>query len=319
MAGIYKIGSKLGYDIANGLQIGESITVKDGSVWTKDADGKIKVQHGGNTYTGEITYQPEVIQSGTGNNKNAEVTAPVYQSNYAKELQDTIKQMQNASWEGWNKAEDPAYQALRKEYLREADRTMADTLAQYSQNTGGIAGSQAITAASQAADYQKAKLADAIPTLHDNAYSRYLSELQQKQNAASLMLNAESQDQSLYFQNLSYAMNKWAQMGYADADVAAILGVPEGTPTSDQSYTDWAKSMDEKSTTAGGPGTEPDEEPDEEPDTEEILRQQKINNLSERVKMLMERGKSADQIFTDLFNAGYDLKFMDDVFKIVGL
>ena len=299
MADIYKIGTKLGYDLANGMTTGQTITAPDNSVWTKNADGTISVQNGGKTYVGEITYKP------------AAVSAPEYKSSYADQLKNTINEIQNATWSGWDKENDPSYQALRKEYLREADRTMEDTLAQYSQNTGGIAGSQAITAASQAADYQKAKLSDAIPTLHDNAYSRYLSDLQQKQNAASLLMNAESQNQSLYYQNLSYAMNKWAQLGYADADVAAILGVPEGTPTSDQSYTDWAK----KSTTAGGPGTEPDEEPD----TEEILRQQKIKNLSERVKMLMERGKSAAQIAQDLINAGYELKIVDGAFAIAGL
>lgn len=234
----YKIGTKLGYDLANGMKAGDSITIKkDGSVWSKDASGKLTVSHGGKIYDGEITYQPETV---------APVVKQENQSPYAEQLKQTIADIQGAKWEGWDKDSDPSYQALRKEYLREADRTAEDTLARYAQNTGGIAGSQAITAASQAADYQKAKLSDAIPTLHDNAYSRYLGELQQKQNAAGLMMSAESQEQSRYYQQLSYAMNKWAQMGYADGEVASILGVAQGTPTSDQSYSDWAKAFEEK-------------------------------------------------------------------------
>lgn len=238
--GTYKIGTKLGYDLANGMKPGDSITATDGSVWTKDASGGITVQHGGKTYAGEIVYKPEqtVSTPAAGNTG--------YSSSYSGQLKDVINELQNASWEGWNKDTDPSYQALRKEYLREADRTMEDTLARYSQNTGGIAGSQAISAASQAADYQKSKLSDAIPTLHDNAYNRWLGNLQQKQNAASLLLSAESQEQSQYYQQLNYAMNKWAQMGYADGEVASILGVAQGTPTSDQSYTDWAKAFEEQ-------------------------------------------------------------------------
>lgn len=236
----YKIRTKLGYDLANGMKAGDTITATDGSVWSKDASGNLTVRHGGKVYAGEITYQPETV---------APVVQPTkqeYTSPYAEQLKQTIADIQGAKWEGWDKDSDPSYQALRKEHLREADRTAEDTLARYAQNTGGIAGSQAIAAASQAADYQKAKLSDAIPTLHDNAYSRYLGELQQKQNVAGLLMSAESQEQSRYYQQLSYAMNKWAQMGYADDEVASILGVAAGTPTSDQSYTDWAKAFEER-------------------------------------------------------------------------
>ena len=252
----YKIGTKLGYDLANGMKPGDSITATDKSVWTKGADGKITVQHGGKIYDAEITYTPEGMANTTPT--KTPIASMQYESPYAEQLKQTIADIQNSSWSGWDKNNDPSYQALRKEYLREADRTAEDTLARYAQNTGGIAGSQAITAASQAADYQKAKLSDAIPTLHDNAYSRYLSELQNKQNVAGLLMNAESQEQSMYYQKLSYAMNKWAQMGYADDEVASILGVAAGTPTSDQSYSDWAKAFEEKqynaSLSSGGSG-----------------------------------------------------------------
>lgn len=36
----------------------------------------------------------------------------------------------------------------------------------------------------------------------------------------------------------NYAMNLWSQMGYATKEVAEILGVAEGTPTSNQAYND---------------------------------------------------------------------------------
>lgn len=235
MAGIYKIGTKLGYDLANGLKVGESVTATDGSVWTKQADGSISVLHNGQTMTGQITYQPtnqEAVKNMTGSSG--------YESPYAAQIQEAIAGLNNSQWEGWNKDQDESYQAYRKEYLREADRSMQDTLGQYAQNTGGIAGSSAIAAASQAADYYKAQLADKVPELYENAYNRYLNDLQTRQNNISLMMSAENQAQSGYYQQISYALSKWAQMGYADQEVANILGVTAGTPTSDQSYTDWS-------------------------------------------------------------------------------
>lgn len=241
MAGIYKIGTKLGYDLANGMKAGESVTATDGSVWTKGDDGTISVLHNGQTLTGQITYQPT--------NQEAVKTMPGstgYESPYASQIQAEINNLNNSQWSGWDKDNDESYQAYRKEYLREADRTMQDTLGQYAQNTGGIAGSSAIAAASQAADYYKAQLADKVPELYENAYGRYLNELQQKQNAISLMMSAEDQAQSGYYQKISYALNKWAQMGYADQEVAGILGVTAGTPTSDQSYTDWSTAFQQE-------------------------------------------------------------------------
>lgn len=241
MAGIYTIGTKLGYDLANGMKAGDSVTATDGSVWTKQADGSISVLHNGQTLTGQITYQP-TTQEAVG----AMPGSTGYKSPYSAQIQEAITGLNNSQWEGWDKDNDESYQAYRKEYLREADRTMQDTLGQYAQNTGGIAGSSAIAAASQAADYYKAQLADKVPELYENAYNRYLNDLQTKQNNISLMMSAEDQAKSGYYQQISYALSKWAQMGYADQEVASILGVTAGTPTSDQSYTDWSTAFQQE-------------------------------------------------------------------------
>ncbi|MBP3633174.1 MAG: hypothetical protein J6J43_01205 [Oscillospiraceae bacterium] len=258
MAGIYTIGSKLGYDLANGMKVGQSIRATDGSIWTKNLDGSISVQHNGENLQGVLAYEPQETDTVKIPNKaqtqatqRQESVAQMvggsgYTSPYADDLKQVIAGLKDSKWEGWDKDSDPSYQAYRKEYLREADRTMQDTLAAYAQNTGGIAGSSAITAASQAADYYKSKLADAIPALHDSAYNRYLQDVAQKQNVASLLMNAESQAHSQYVQNISYALNKWAQMGYADQEVAGILGVAAGTPTTDQSYKDWSTAFSEQ-------------------------------------------------------------------------
>lgn len=244
MAGIYKIGSKLGYDLANGLGIGQSITATDGTIWTKNTDGSISVNQNGQQLMGQITYQPMTQQQLPGQAQIQQNIAGMtggngYTSPYAERLNQVIAGIEGSKWEGWNANTDPSMQAYRKQYLREAERTAEDVLGQYAQNTGGIAGSAAIAAASQASDYYKSQLADKVPELYENAYSRYLNEVAKQHDLAGLLMNAESQAQSQYYQNIDYALTKWAQMGYADQEVAGILGVAPGTATSDQSYADW--------------------------------------------------------------------------------
>ncbi|MBP3412411.1 MAG: hypothetical protein J6K89_04060 [Oscillospiraceae bacterium] len=123
--------------------------------------------------------------------------------------------------------------AYEKAYLREADRTMEDTLAQYGTMTGGLPSTQAIAAASQAADYYKSQLPEKLADLD-------------RQNA-SLLLSAGNQAQSEYQAMISQALSRWSQLGFADDHVSQILGVAPGTPTSDQSYINWQKGQQDKS------------------------------------------------------------------------
>lgn len=339
MAGIYTIGSKLGYDLANGMKPGDKLTATDGAVWTKNADGSISVLHNGQTMIGQITYQPpeptmqEQVAGMTGGSG--------YTSPYAENLQQVLGGLQNSKWEGWDKETDPSYQAYRKEYLREADRAMEDTLGAYAQNTGGIAGSQAIAAASQAADYYKGKLNDKVPELYENAYGRYLNEISRQQGMAELLMNAESQAQSEHYNRINYALSKWAQMGYADQEVAAILGVTAGTPTSDQSYSDWAKAFEReqfdaeqaaaalKSTSRGGGGSpkkeEEEEEPEVDPDSLDLTENdyvvlEEAKAYAMQLLMINGRGAGADSfIVSALKKKGYSEAVINDVLVQLGL
>ena len=108
---------------------------------------------------------------------------------------------------------DDVISAYKKAYLREADRTGRDTLGQYAAMTGGIPSTQAVAAASQAADYQKSKLAETLP--------------------------------SLYQQQIDAAMTRWKELGAADDRVAQILGVQVGAQTADQAYQEWSRKMQE--------------------------------------------------------------------------
>lgn len=328
MAGIYKIGSKLGYDLANGMSAGQTIRATDGSEWTKNADGSISVLQNGQKLTGQITYQPgaqQGVQQGVGGALTPESAAAMqgaagYTSPYAEKLNQVITGLGDSKWQGWDANSDPAMQAYRKQYLREADRTTEDVLGKYAQNTGGIAGSAAIAAATQAGDYYKSQLADKVPQLYENAYARHLNEVAQQQNMAELLMNAESQQQNQYYDRINYAMNKWAQMGYADQEVASILGVAAGTPTSDQSYTDWSTAFQReqwqnRQAASGAAGGEKQEELMQQQERlnsaidSALSGEQRNKNLSGAQKLIdfmIKQGRSDEEIYEKLRVAGYD-------------
>ena len=72
----------------------------------------------------------------------------------------------------YDHSQDPAFSAYKKAQLREADRSMKDTLAAVSGATGGVPSSYAVTAAQQARDYEASKIGDIIPELYEAAYGR---------------------------------------------------------------------------------------------------------------------------------------------------
>ena len=167
-------------------------------------------------------------------------------SGYQKELDEALQRLTNAKFE-WNEQDDAAVSAYKKAYLREADRSMRDTLGQYSTMTGGIPSTQAVAAASQAADYYKSQLADKIPELRSTAYAEWLQGQQLEQNNINMLMQAESAKQSAYNMRINEALTRWQQLGTADEQVAAILGVAVGTPTSSQSYQNWQQEQQGKS------------------------------------------------------------------------
>ena len=143
-----------------------------------------------------------------------------YKNPYTEELDAAIARMQDTG-------------AYKKQYLQEADRTMRDTLGQYAKMTGGIPSTQAVAAASQQADYYKSQLGQQLADLD-------------RQNAG-LLLSASQNAQNEYQMMISEALDRWTRLGYADDQVAQILGVGVGTPTSDQSYLNWQQGQQEKS------------------------------------------------------------------------
>lgn len=149
---------------------------------------------------------------------------------------------------------DPAMQAYRKQFLREADRQTRDTLGNYAGMTGGMPSTAAVSAAQQAGNYERSKLADKIPELMQADFNRYMQGREadradllalaglDRQNAQD-SLGLQQWDWQKQQQEIANAMQRWSQTGLADEYVAQILGVPVGTSTQDLAYQQWQQQM----------------------------------------------------------------------------
>ena len=134
--------------------------------------------------------------------------------------------------------EDPAFQSMKKSYLREGDRAREDTMAGYAAATGGVPSSAAITAAQQAGDYYAAQLNDSIPTMQQNAYQRYLADIDQKKQALDAVSADRQFDWNAYLQEWDKAWALYNELGYATPEIAQILGMGVQTkPVTGAPYT----------------------------------------------------------------------------------
>lgn len=103
------------------------------------------------------------------------------------EYQRLLNSVANPEAFSYDLDNDIVWDAYRKQYLREGERATADTLAKVSAATGGRPSSYAVTAAHQAGDYYNSQLTDMIPTLYQNAYQRYLNDLEVKQSGLAAL------------------------------------------------------------------------------------------------------------------------------------
>ncbi len=96
-------------------------------------------------------------------------------SEYQQERDAALRRARDMEW-NYDPNTDPVWQAYQKQYRREGQRAIQDTLGRYSQLTGGLPSSYAASAAAQAGNYYAAQLSDRLPQLYQDAYQRYLDE-----------------------------------------------------------------------------------------------------------------------------------------------
>ena len=134
-------------------------------------------------------------------------------SSFAYEGQDAIdlllNEITNYKPFEYDPNTDPRMAAYRKTYLREAERSRADTMAKASAATGGVPSSYAVGAAEQAGNYYTGKINDAIPELFSDAYNQYMNDFNLKVNALGA-LDADRQfDYGTFLGGLEDKQQQW--------------------------------------------------------------------------------------------------------------
>lgn len=109
--------------------------------------------------------QAETYLSAYGDGTEAEALRPVYDTAADRRAGELLEALLAYSPSDYDPAADPLYSQYRKTYLREGRRAGEDALARAAELTGGVPGSYALGAASQAENYYAAQLADRLPEL----------------------------------------------------------------------------------------------------------------------------------------------------------
>lgn len=122
-------------------------------------------------------------------------TAPTYTNQYAEQIADALNNVTNFGQFSYDKNADPSYNAYAQAYRREGERAAQNALAQAATRSGGANSSATIAASQQAQNYYGAKLADQIPQLYQQAYSRYFDDF----NRNLSKLSALNQQEQYYY------------------------------------------------------------------------------------------------------------------------
>ena len=138
-------------------------------------------------------------KSSVGNAAAGEIySKPEYSSRYASQIDALLDSVLNREGFSYDLESDPLYQQYRKQYIREGDRAMRDTMGNAAALTGGYGSSYGTTAGSQAYDYYLSQLNDRVPELEQQAYQRWQDEGTALLNRLSLLQSLDDTDYSRY-------------------------------------------------------------------------------------------------------------------------
>lgn len=127
---------------------------------------------------------------------------PDFTSKYSAQIDAMLNNILNREKFSYDAESDPLYQQYKKQYNREGDRAMNDTMAAAAIHAGGM-NSYAMTAAQQANDYYAAKLTDKIPELYQLAYSMYMDDLNQNRADLDMLQGMDNMDYNKYRDQMS--------------------------------------------------------------------------------------------------------------------
>ena len=142
-----------------------------------------------------------------------------YDDPYAQQIQDQLQSILGRDPFSYDYNTDPVWQAYKKQYTREGQRSSADALAQAAAMTGGVPSSYAQTAAQQAGNYYASQLSDKIPELYQQAYGRYQDEGNTMMNNMNLLRGLSNDAYGRYGDDFSRIMSGYdaERTNYNDA------------------------------------------------------------------------------------------------------
>lgn len=146
----------------------------------------------------DSAYRPQIDSTLARLDAYPEYTYAPFSSRYDDRIQTALDEAYNRDPFSYDYATDPVYQAYAKQYRREGDRALQNTLAQQAARTGGVASTAGIAAAQQANNYYNAQLADRIPQLYADAYNRYLSDYEMSRNKLTDLMRLDDTDYDRY-------------------------------------------------------------------------------------------------------------------------
>lgn len=198
---------------------------------------------------------------------------------YATQLTDKIPELAQMDYNQWYNTQQLMIQKLSAMQSLEnanysiyaSERQAAQTYAELSAQYGDYSAMQALGIDTTTAEFERAMtnaltIADTtgdttylsalgVDTTYldtkyaDETYARKLeiaaAEAELGDTGAMKALGLDSTYYDMKLQNdleaekVDIAVERWTMLGYADEEVSAALGVPVGTPTTDQSYRDW--------------------------------------------------------------------------------
>lgn len=154
-------------------------------------------------YAYDDVYDKAVRYIMGGKSFSFESDAPRFESSYDDEIRDLYAKLSEISQFSYNPYSDDLYRYYKEQYNREGKRAMEDLLGELSMNTGGVASSYAVSAASQALDYYNSKLTDKIPEMYEDAYGRYLDTIDNTRANLNTLMGVNEQEYGRYLDELA--------------------------------------------------------------------------------------------------------------------
>lgn len=125
-----------------------------------------------------------------------------YSNPYADQQKAALDAVLNREAFTYDPNQDAAWQSAKKMYLREADRAQQDMMGQAAGLTGGMASTAAMTAASQAGDYYRGQMNDALGDYQQMAYQRYMDDINKDYNRLNALNTMSDSDYQRFVDSL---------------------------------------------------------------------------------------------------------------------